>query len=217
MSQMSLEWSSPAGPAALALLAGPWSRRETADAGEVFRVRVPGDGPAPLAADPLPTLASASARLRAALQPRGPGEALPRAEAELLRALTGEALVATAAAPAEVGPWLAELARRGTGPARVESTLGAQRCMVTEISATGQLTTHVLAGGPAEVAALHRPAVAAALRTRVTLLRTALATTELAALITAVASPAAVAIALPIAWRFLHTLLTERLAPSGGE
>ena len=150
MSEVSLEWSSPAGPAALALLAGPWRRCETADhEAEVFRMRVPGDGPAPVAADPLPTLARAHARLHAALQ-RGAGEALPRAEAELLRALTGEgtAAVQGVAADAEVGPWLAELARRATAPARVESTLGGQRCVADPPPAR----THARIRGPCEAA-----------------------------------------------------------------
>lgn len=215
MSKMSLEWTSPAGPAALALLAGPWRRRDAAvDAPtEVFRLRVPGDGVVQVTPDPLRALASASRRLVAALQPHDPGEALPRAEAELRRVLAGDSVGMFG----DVRPLLDELTRRGACLARVESELGEHRCVVTEIGATGGLVTQVLAGAPAELLTLHGEAVEAALHTRVTLLRTAITTAELAAILAAVAGPAAVGIALPLAWRFLHTLLTEHLASTDGD
>lgn len=57
--------------------------------------------------------------------------------------------------------------RRVTGPARVE-TLRADRIVaVTEITATGDLTTHVT-GDAADLLALHHDVVAAALTTRAT-------------------------------------------------
>lgn len=204
---MSLEWSSPAGPAALGLLAGPWRRSAVADGDptEVFRARISDEGPPPLAADPLRTLITASSRLHAAFQPLAPGVVLARAEAELLRALAGD----TAGPNLDVGPWLAELARRGTALARVETIFGRSPGVVTTISATGDMEMHMLAEAPAELLMVHRRAVAAALHTRATLLRAALTTAELAALIAAVTGPAAAAVALPLAWRFLHTLLAE--------
>lgn len=204
---MSLEWSSPAGPAALGLLAGPWRRSDVADGDptEVFRARVSDEGPTRLAADPLRTLVTASSRLRAAFQPNAPGAGLARAEAELLRTLAGD----TAGPNLDVSPWLAELARRGTALARVETTYGRSPGVVTTISTTGDLVMHMLAEAPAALLMAHRRAVAAALHTRATLLRAALTTAELAALIVALTGPAAAAVALPLAWRFLHTLLAE--------
>lgn len=213
-STMSLEWTSPAGPATLALLAGPWRRRDatTDDPAEVFRMRVTGDEPAQSAADPRQALAAASHRFLAALQPDERG-ALPRAEAELRRALAGDEIGMFS----DVRPLLDDLTRRSLALARVESELGGQRCVVTEISATGTLQTRALAGAPAGLLTRHGEAVATALHTRVTLLRTVVTTTELAAMLAAFASPAVASIALPLAWRFVHTLVTEHLASSPGE
>lgn len=210
MSEASLEWTSPAGPAALGLLAGPWRRRDLAvdDPTEVFRARVPADG-ATRSADPLQAILRAAGRLRAALQTSS--AARPPAEAELLRALAGDG----AGLVLDIGPWLAELTRRGTGLARVETMRGESPCVVTIISMTGGLSTHRLAGAPAELSTMHRQAVAAALHTRGTLLRAVLTTTELAAIIATLAGPAALGLALPLAWRFLHTLLAEHASSNG--
>jgi len=214
MRTMSLEWTGPAGPDALTLLAGPWRRCiATGDPVEVFRVHIPGDGAMSPASDARRVLASASTRLLAVLQPRGEP---PRSAAELLQTLGGDG----AELSTDIGPMLAELTRRGVGLARVESVLAGHPCVITEISTTGQLATRALPGATAQLLTLHREAVAAALHTRVTLLRAAITTTELAALIAAFASPAGpamVGLALPLAWQFLRTLLREQLAPSPGE
>lgn len=212
-SMISLEWTSPAGPAALALLAGPWRRLDATndEPAEVFRMRVAGEEPV-RSADPRQALASASHRFLAALQPNERG-ALPRAEAELRRTLAGDEIGMFS----DVRPLLDDLTRRSLALARVESELGGQPHIVTEISATGTLQTRALAGAPAGLLTRHGEAVAAALHTRVTLLRTVVTTTELAAMLAAFASPAAASIALPLAWRFVHTLLTEHLASSPGE
>lgn len=212
MSNMSLEWTGPAGPAALTLLAGPWRRGAATadDTAEVFRLRVPGDHATPTTPDPRRVLASASERLLAVLT-HDPSDA-PRSATELQRALASDSGMSM-----DISPLLAELTRRGVGLARVDSELGRHHCVSTEISASGQITTHILAAAPAELLTLHREAVAAALQTRATLLRAALTTTELAALIAAFASPAAVGLALPLAWHFLHTLLSEHRTSSPGE
>lgn len=211
MSEVSLEWTSPAGPAALGLLAGPWRRRDLAvdDPTEVFRAQMSADGATRAGADPLQAIVTAAGRLRAAFQ--ASSAARPPAEADLLRALAGDG----AGLVLDIDPWLAELARRGRGLARVETVSDRSPCVVTTISATGDLATHRLAGAPAELSMLHRRAVAAALHTRGTLLRAVLTTTELAAIITVLAGPAAVGLALPLAWRFLLTLLAEHASSNG--
>lgn len=213
MSDMSLEWSSAAGSAALTLLAGPWRRGDApTGACELFHVRVPidlADAPKITAAVP-PVLASASERLIAALRRDDPLVGLPRAEAGLRQALAGSGL----AALADVTPALLDLSRRATAPARVETRLGEHVCIVTDLPVSGSSSTYVLPGTPAAIVTLHHEAVAAAATTRVALLRAAITTTELAAIVAAFA-PALVLLALPLAWRFLHDLLAEPTTSSG--
>jgi hypothetical protein len=208
MSELSLEWSSRAGPATLALLAGPWRRNETGVAThEVFRVHVPGDvaGAASIAAAALPAPGLAARRLLAALRD-APADPRPP-EAELLRMLADPG-----AAPGpddDVGRALIELAGRGTVPASVETRLGDRVLAITEIAAAGSLVAWVHADAPTAIVTLHAQAVAAALTTRAALLRVALETTQLADVIAGVAGRAAIRSALPFAWRFLHRLLAE--------
>lgn len=203
-----LEWSSPAGPAALAWLAGPWRRAERAiradDHLELFRVRLGADVTLTRACDPHLVLTDAASRLRAALGQ--PGSALQRAEAEL----HGEAQDL-----ASISDGLVELWRRATAPARVETWIGEQPCLVSDLGATGPGATRIDTAAPTAAIELHRRAVAAALRTRVTLVHAARSTLELAATIVAFSGPGTAALALPLAWRFLHDLLAEHAAAQG--
>lgn len=202
------EWSSPAGPAALAWLAGPWRRADRApqadDPLELFRVRLGADATLSLASDPHLVLADAASRLRAALGQ--PGSALQRAEAEL-RTQPQDL--------ASISDGLVELWRRATAPARVETWIGEQLCLVSDLGATGPGATRIDAAAPTAAIDLHRRAVAAALRTRVTLVHAARSTLELAATILAISGPGTAALALPLAWRFLHDLLAEHAAAQG--
>lgn len=203
MSEARLEWSGPAGPAELSLLAGPWRRGEVA-AHELFCVDL--DRPAaPSPPDPLPLLAAAAARLHAALRPTTTREA-PRREAQLRAALRAPPDLPSVE---RVGHDLAELWRRAAAPATVETRRGARLGLVTRLGARGPTVTRIALDAPAELIAAHSLAVAAALRTRLALMRAAHETLALAATIAAGGGPAAVWLALPLAWRSLHTLLAE--------
>ena len=203
-----LEWSSPAGPAALSWLAGPWRRAERAlqadDRLELFRVRLGADVTPARASHPHLILADAALRLRAAL---GQSDStLQRAAAELRRAPQDLASISDS---------LVDLWRRATAPARVETWIGEQPCLISDLGATGAGATFLVTAAPAAAIDLHRRAVAAALRTRITLVQAARSTLELAATIVAFSGPGTAALALPLAWRFLHDLLAEHAAAQG--
>lgn len=206
MPELDLEWSSPIGPAELAWLAGPWRRAERSAADddhlELFRAR-PTAAPVTGPRDPSLVLATAPSRLRAALD--APGGPLARAEALLHALKPGPDPAAT----------LADLSRRAAAPARVETLLGERAAIVTDLGITAAMTTRLLVDTPGAALDLHHRAVAAALRTRVTLVHTTRTTLGLAAAIVALAGPAAAALAVPLAWRFLHGLLAEHAASQG--
>lgn len=205
MPELDLEWSSPAGPVALTWLAGPWRRSERSAADdplELFRAR-PGAPAPPRTTDPAVVLAGAAARLRAALDV--PGGPLARAES-LLHSLRPGPDPATT---------LVDLSRRAAAPARVETLLGDRPAIVTDLGVTAPMNTRLLVDTSPAAIDPHRRAVAAALHTRVTLVHTTRTTLGLAATIVALAGPAAAALAIPLAWRFLHGLLAEHAAPQG--
>lgn len=211
MRELSLEWSSRAGPATLALLAGPWRRNDSATAThELFRVHVPADAvAAPIAATALPAPGIAARRLLAILRDRSEAR-----RPELLRMLADPD--ATSGSLDEVTRELLELAGRATAPASVETRHGDRLVAITDISAAGSLVARVAADIPTAVATLHAQSVAAALATRAALLRVTLETTQLAALIAGVVDGAGTP-ALPLAWRFLHDLLAEHAASPDGD
>ncbi len=143
---------------------------------------------------------AAASRLRAEL---------PRAEAELRAAM-----LASTSSTDRVGRDLLELWRRATTTAVVETRRGAVPWLVTHLGASGPVATSVRPDASPAIIVSHQQSVAAALRTRITLLRAVRETTELAVTIAAAAGPAAVWLALPIAWRLLRGLLGEP-APTG--
>lgn len=217
MSEARLEWSSPADLPELAMFAGPWRRR---DAPPSFATEAPVElfhaqlaDAAALAErrdDPLTALAAAKGRLLAALH-GGPDRPLPRAETELLASLRGAGPDFGADEATGVQGRLAELLRRATGPARVESSDGSRLLAVTDIGWTGHLHTYAPADARPDARALHRLALAAALRTRVALACGVLETLQLASSIALGLGVGAVWQALPAAWRFVQRLLDPRL------
>lgn len=206
MPEPGLEWSSPVGPACLAWLAGPWRRTErstTDDRRELFRVRHGTDAALTRAPDPYDLLAAASNRLGVALG--APGGPLANIDS-LLRILP-------------VGPdptlTLVDLSRRATAPARVETLLADHPAIITDLDASGPISTRMLIATLPATITLHRNAVVAALHMRVTLVHTARTTLGLAATIVSLGGPGVAALAVPLAWRFLHHLLAEHAASQG--
>ncbi len=207
MPEAALEWSSPAGPTELAWLAGPWRRAERAaqldDRLELFRAGPGAESALARAGDPRPVLVEAASRLRAALST----SPLIRAEA-LLQVLRGSN-------PTDRSVALADLWRRATAPARVETHLRDRLAVATDLGASGPTRTRLLADASIATLDLHRRAVTAALRTRVTLVYAARTTVELAATVVALAGPEAAVLALPLAWHFLRDLLAAHADSQG--
>lgn len=207
MPEAALEWSSPAGPTELAWLAGPWCRAERAaqpdDRLELFRAGPGAESALARAGDPRPLLVEAASRLRAALSTTP----LVHAEA-LLQVLRGSN-------PTDLSVALADLWRRASAPARVETRLRDRLAVATDLGAGGPTRTRLLADASTTTLDLHHRAVAAALRTRVTLVHTARTTVELAATVVALAGPEAAVLALPLAWHFLRDLLAAHADSQG--
>jgi len=205
--ELALEWSSPAGPTELAWLAGPWRRAERTlhpdDRLELFRAGPGAEAALTRIGDPRPILVDAASRLRAALS----ASPLARAEA-LLQALRGSN-------PTDLSTALVDLWRHATAPARVETHLSDRLAVTTELGAGGPTRTRLLADASIATLDLHRRAVAAALRTRVTLAHTARTTVELAATVVALAGAGGAALALPLAWHFLRDLLAAHADTQG--
>ena len=207
MPETALEWSSPIGNLELGWLAGPWRRIERArlpgDRLELFRAHEGAGAALARTFTPRLALADATTRLR---------DAITKA-ANSLAPL--EVLLQASSGSADAPINLNDILHRVTAPARVETLIVDRPAIVTDIDANGPTNTRVHTAAPAAMLELHRRAVAAALGTRVTLAQAARTTLTLAATLVALTGPGTAALAVPLAWRFVHSLLKEHAAVPG--